>query len=168
MANEQTWAAQFASARQQAATSKKKEGQKTGTLGMIEEKAEELIQEPSKKALKACWLNCIETYGLTLIYVIFHFIMKYLGGPFSRFFCKMGSEGLFGITPPPPKEIPGAEAGAETAEIIVVVSLLLLLGLVLLLILVQIGFIGWILTEPMDAISAMGLGSVAEFIRGLF
>ncbi len=46
----------------------------------------------SAELLKQAWLNIIDSFGLTLFYINLHFVMYYLGGPLSEFFCTPGSE----------------------------------------------------------------------------
>ena len=42
------------------------------------------------EALEQSWLNVIDTFGVTLIYINFHFIMKYIAS--VRSFCEFGEE----------------------------------------------------------------------------
>jgi len=161
MANEQAWAAQLNGNRQQTATQNKK----NKLASMVEEKLEEVAQKPSQAALKYCWVSTVPSYGLSLLYVIFHFVIKYLPNPLSRFFCKMGEEGMFGVTPPPPKEVPGAEKGAELAEIIVVLALIGVLAIIFFLCIVQIGFIAWTISNVAEATALLG-GALVNQIAG--
>ncbi|MEA3272355.1 MAG: hypothetical protein U9P90_01655 [Patescibacteria group bacterium] len=167
MANEQSWGAQFNSNRAQTVTAKKKEEIKKGLMAKAGEKAVEPIQALTQKALRFSWLNLITSYGLTFLYIGFHAIMKYAGGIFSHFFCRLGEEGLFGLTPPPPKEVPGLIDATEWSEKIVVLSAFCIFGLMILVVFAQIVFLGWITTETIEVISEMGLSGIATFVRGL-
>ena len=100
------------------------------------------LQKLSEEALRQSWLNLIPSVGFTFIYIIFHFIFHYLGGPLSEFFCKPGKEGAFGLVPKINQPMGGKmtsqnetiEAGSEYAELVVFGAICLLLLIVTLLI----------------------------------
>lgn len=115
--------------------------------------AAEFIKSSSEEALRQSWLNIITSYGLTFLYIIFHFIGYYLGGPLARFFCRPGEEGAFGLIPKKylaPMKAAGGEteaaekitesvdAASEYAELTVVGAVCLLLLVIILLIVVLI------------------------------
>ena len=78
--------------------------------------SEDQIAMVSGIALRYAWLTLIPTFGLTLIYIIIHFIGKYLAS--SAWFCPFGSEWA-------PKGVPigSASSAVEYAEIIAFVIL---------------------------------------------
>jgi len=80
-------------------------------------------------ALKQSWLNIIDTFGLTLLYINFHFLGKYVAG--SSLFGEFGSEWA-----PPMAEKAGGKVGkmatgaAKFAEIILLLMLDFLIVLI--------------------------------------
>lgn len=48
----------------------------------------------SAQILTKAWLSCLTGLGalIAIPYINFHFIVHYIGGPFSRFFCAPGDE----------------------------------------------------------------------------
>ncbi len=92
--------------------------------------AKNCIRDLSAEALRQSWLNLIDSWGLTFIYIFIHFLGHYLGGPLSGFFCKFGEEGAFGVIPKQAQAAIGAiegktgagetiDAGSEYAELAV-------------------------------------------------
>jgi hypothetical protein len=69
---------------------KGKEG--TNPTAVAEKALTQKIREATGEALRQSWLNIIDSCLLTFLYIIFHFTMAYLGGPFSRFFPRPGRE----------------------------------------------------------------------------
>jgi len=69
---------------------KGKEG--TNPAAVAEKTLTQKIREGTAEILRQSWLNIGDSWGLTYFYIIFHFIMAYLGGPFSRFFPRPGRE----------------------------------------------------------------------------
>lgn len=120
-------------------------------------------KEGSKQLLAWAWRTVLVSYGLTLLYIMVHF---WLSIAWPEYVCKLGEEGLFGLTPVGKlsKNIPGAHTAANIAETIVVAFLHLILILILLIPLTLIGFIGWIHENPISAARNLGLGVIWEFI----
>jgi hypothetical protein len=93
----------------------------------------------SKEALKYSWLNLIDSVGLTFLYLILHFIVRYIAG--SKSVCRFGEEGAFGLIPKEAQTavsaVEGEEGlaskGSEYAEIIVFLSLLIIVSINLLI-----------------------------------
>lgn len=92
-----------------------------GKLGQIEEGAKDIAEKGANmltaQALKAAWLNLIDSLGLTLIYINFHFIGKYFAN--SSYFCDFGEEWVLKM--PGSDQVPGigtAKTGLKYAEII--------------------------------------------------
>ncbi len=48
------------------------------------------ISRATSEALKQSWLNLIDSYGLTLLYINFHVFSRFVFGP--KMFCKLGHE----------------------------------------------------------------------------
>jgi hypothetical protein len=104
---------------------------------------------PSKKFLKQSWLNIFETFGLTLLYINFHFILAYVIK--SPYFCKFGEEWLpaplaSGPVPTLKKRIPGLEIW----EIIGMFLADCILALLLFLVVATIVIILYALAHPLD------------------
>lgn len=182
MANEKAWAVQLNNSRQQSYVeeAKKEKGDDPGFI-------EETLQEPSKKALKWAWRSVVGTFGISLFYICFHFIGRYIGGPLSSFFCRMGEEGAFGILPEQEKiksitgglkgvPISGKKAekiektysvGSELAEIIVAGALTLIFLLIFLWFFAIICFVGYVLEETTGAFSLLGIPEPIHLILRL-
>lgn len=186
--------------------------------------ARQASRQGTGQILKLAWLNLIPSFGLTLIYINFHFIMAYLGGPFAEYFCKFGEEWLTagvpggggGTTAPPTKKppekspnekktqkgeqktttgqtesaskspaeetaegegqrgstgegdvTPTAGRSLEILEIILFLFLDFILAIIIFLIIVLIGTIAYIITEPLEAVKLI-FGLVVEIIRAIF
>lgn len=96
-----------------------KRGGKAGAGGTAIANA--AAQTITAELLKQSWLNLISSFGLTLLYINFHFVARYFAG--SQMFCRFGMEwfavkkmaGASGAPPPqkPPagKNGPAAPAG---------------------------------------------------------
>ena len=112
----------------------------------------------SKEALKYSWLNLIDSVGLTFLYLILHFVVRYIAG--SKIVCRFGEEGAFGLVPKEAQtaisSVSGEEGavskGSEYAEIIVFGSLLLIISTSLL-----ISFLALIC--PFIILGAAGIGA---------
>lgn len=97
------------------------------------------LHPASKEALKYSWLNLIDSVGFTFLYLILHFIVRYIAG--SKSVCRFGEEGAFGLIPKEAQTaISAAEGeeglaskGSEYAEIIVFLSLLIIVSVNLLI-----------------------------------
>lgn len=108
---------------------------------MAKRKLEATVTAPAKQGLnqllKQAWLNLIDSFGLTLIWINLHVFLKWVLG--EKLFCKLGEEWL-------PKQITEAGGGAaETAgrgigliEVMVLLILDLIVLFVILLILALI------------------------------
>ena len=121
--------------------------------GSIQEIGKEVTKQAGKQftaqILKTAWLNIIDTFGLTLLYINFHFILKYIVG--VNAFCEFGQEWAPPIPSQAGKTAGQAATGAvKWAEIILlfVLDILLMLAfflaiaLLLAPIFVAIGIIG--------------------------
>jgi len=77
---------------------KAKESKKQGALGKIKDEGlaamKNAISMATSEALKQSWLNIIDSFGLTLIYIYFHVFCRFVFGP--EVFCKLGHEWLGG------------------------------------------------------------------------
>lgn len=81
-------------AAQQASLKKEAEQKKGGALGVLKDKAVSAAMAPISKAtsgwLRQAWLNLIDTFGLTLIWINVHVLLSFILG--DKFFCKLGDE----------------------------------------------------------------------------
>lgn len=127
-------------------------GQLAQIMGNVIGEAEDAAREATGEALRQSWINLFTTYGLTFLYINFHYIMAYLGGPFARFFPKAGREWLSKFTkgmPLPEQLKKEAEetigAGIEPFEL----GLVILVDVLIILLLLAIIFIAYvIITDP--------------------
>src|SRR3989338_2371550 len=75
------------------------------------QKIKQAVTKPARAGtghlLKLAWLNLIDSFGLTYLYIVFHFVMAYFMPVLSNLFCKFGEEWV-------PQSI--AKAGGEEAE----------------------------------------------------
>lgn len=106
--------------------------------------------------LRAAWQFLIASFGLTLLYVNFHFLARYLGG--SRKFCEFGSEWN-------PQSIATGKVnfGLKYVEIGGLVFLNFLVLIIILGALTLLGIIGTILANPIEAIGVFGGEIVSYF-----
>lgn len=117
------------------------------------------IREGTAEALRQSWLNLIDSIFLTYLYIIFHYIMAYLGGPFSRFFPRAGREWIMknlGKTPMPEKT---KNWSIETTGAIIEPFELILFFLIAGLFMAQIlifAFIIYVFTHPCESVAAVG------------
>lgn len=123
-----------------------------------------------KEALKQSWLNIVETYGLTFIYINFHFIMAYLAK--NKYFCRFGQEGAlsFGGKTASLSQVDGgiSETLMEYAEIAILFVVNGLIMFILLLVACLISFIVWAITKPVEFVSEMGIGAIGQAIVDLW
>jgi len=63
-----------------------------------------------KEALRQSWLNLIDSFGATYLYIVFHFLNAYFT-PWSNLFCKFGEEWL-----PSTPAIPTPQAATKKAS----------------------------------------------------
>ena len=107
----------------------------------IKQKAKEKISEPAKQGtaylLKLSWLNLIDSFGLTLIYINMHVFLRWV---MPSMFCKLGDEWI-----PKQASVLGAdEAMKKTGQAIGIVEVLGLLLLDLLVLFIVGGAVTWI------------------------
>lgn len=117
----------------------KKEG-KEEEKNTFQKKAQTL----TKKILFWAWLNAIPSYGITLIYVWFHFLARYVAG--SKLFSRFGS--LLYKEKKSEKGETQRDPTDEYTEIILAGGLLLLFCLGILLFLIMIGTLTWAVVNP--------------------
>jgi hypothetical protein len=109
------------------------------TIGEVKEQANQLFQQGTAELLKQSWLNVISSYGLTLLYINFHFVAKYIGS--IRLFCDFGEEwtskmNKLSQAPGGGKAVQVAKAGLKYAEIIAILFIDFLLILIFLMVLI--------------------------------
>jgi len=117
-----------------------------GMAGAIEGVGEAAASKGTGELLKQSWMNLITSFGLTLIYINIHFVLRYLMG--IKFFCQFGEEWM--PSTPGVEEVVGKKA--EIAEIIALIFLDLLVLFAILGILTIIGFI----VNPQELIKLLG------------
>lgn len=75
-----------------------RKAKKKGALGKVKDEGlaamKNAISMVTSEALKQSWLNLIDSFGLTLIYIYFHVFCRFVFGP--EVFCKLGHEWLGG------------------------------------------------------------------------
>ena len=69
----------------------------------IAKKAKQVVEAAGKylrlltgRVLQGAWLGLLESFGLTILYIDFHFTMYYMGGPFKFIFMQPGQEWMMG------------------------------------------------------------------------
>jgi len=82
--------------------------------------AGEASQKATGKFLATAWLNVIDSFGLTLIYINIHVFLRWVFG--DRLFCKLGEEWL----PPQAGAVVGA-AGKKASQTIGIVEAMVLI-----------------------------------------
>ena len=119
--------------------------------------AEDAARKATGKALAESWISLwtFTSYGLTIFYINFHYVMAYLGGPFSRYFPKAG-EWLVDLVPGVKDALPGqlkksvekrVQATMEPFEI----GLTVLINVVIVVAVFGILFMGYILVTESPA-----------------
>ncbi|MDO8621651.1 MAG: hypothetical protein Q7R80_00265 [bacterium] len=121
----------------------------------------ELVRDPKSKlvgvasrlltgqALKASWRYLLPTYGLTLIYLNFHFCARHFAH--RKGFTPFGSEWKIWRT------VLGWPGFAlKYVEVIVLIFLDVLVALIILIALALLAIIGWAATHPLEAIAVIG------------
>lgn len=135
-----------------------------------QKKIEATVTAPAKQGtswlLKMSWLNLIDSFGLTLIYINIHVFLKWVLG--EKLFCKLGEEWL-------PKQIKeaGGEAGNTAGRGIGLVEVMVLLVLDL-IVLCAIGVVLALIVMIVDFMQAgfmekakMAVNFVIAMIGGL-
>ena len=129
------------SLREQVIRAKQEEARKKSLAGEAEEAAGQVGSKAAKvgtsRLLEMSWLNLIDSFGLTLIYINIHVFLRWVLG--EKFFCKLGEEWM-------PKKIAGAVEGAGQvagktagiAEVVLLIFLDLIAGAIILALLALI------------------------------
>lgn len=107
-------------------------------------------------ALRAAWQFLIASFGLTLLYVNFHFLARYLGG--SRKFCEFGAEWS-------PRTIMTGKPsfGLKYAEFLALFFLDALAIMIILAIAALLGMVVYAITHPCEFIGMIGYGYALVF-----
>jgi len=134
------------------------------------EKLEATITAPAKqgtsKLLQQAWINIIDSFGLTLIWINIHVFLRWVLG--DKFFCKLGEEWLPKIA---------AQAGGKAGEsagkmigLIEVMALLFIDLIILCAILVLLGIFLLICNIIQNPLSYIGeiLGMIWDAVTGVF
>lgn len=77
-----------------AAKKDEKAGIVSGLKNQVKAQAASAINTSTSNLLQKAWLNVIDSYGLTLLYVNFHVLCRFIFG--KQYFCKLGHEWLAG------------------------------------------------------------------------
>ncbi len=122
------------------------------------------IKQSTSKLLQQAWLNLIDSFGLTLIWINLHVFLKQIFG--EKFFCKLGEE-WFPNTPAispgsgGASEIANSEVGKKatksvgTVEVMGLVVLDLGCLLIIIAIFVIVGMILKVVNNPLETIAAL-------------
>lgn len=153
---EKEYKRQLESRRKTAAKRSTQGGAKGGAKGAAAQAISIIGKKITGQILQFSWLNLIDTFGATILYINFHFFGKYIAG--SNAFCEFGEE-WNPIGGMPGSEIGGAEmvtkkasSAAKWAEIILLFLIdffLILLAFFVIIILVSpvllaIGVLDWV------------------------
>jgi len=123
------------------------------------------VQKGSGRLLKLSWINLIDSFGLTYIYIVIHYIAAYFT-PISNLFCKFGEEWI----PETAKKEMGAEKAKRLSKKLELIEVAgcALIGLILLLliflILVIIGLLVYVISNPIEAIKDIGLKTLKKLL----
>ena len=138
----------------------------------LEAKVAAPARAATSKLLQQAWINLIDSFGLTLIYINIHVFLRFVLG--EKLFCKLGQEWV-------PKQIssvsgaPGEMAG-KTIGIAEVMALLILDLIAFFIILGALGLIAMIVswaTNPLSAVKAIydlgwsGVSVLVNLFEGL-
>lgn len=135
----------------------------------LKDKITGAIAAPAKQGtswlLKASWLNLIDSFGLTLIYINLHVFGHWVLG--DKFFCKLGEEWAPKLAATGGKEIAKSFGTAgKIAGIIEIMGLLLLDLAVLLIIFMNLALIV-IIVSFMGGAGWEGAKLIWELVKGL-
>ena len=109
--------------------------------------AQAVTNKWSKNFLRLSWTNLITSFGATLVYIIFHFICRYLAA--SRYFCYFGEEW---VPDGMGKEMDTEQKIFELFDIIALFLTVAVIGAFLLIIFVMLCIIIFSITHPGEAI----------------
>ena len=146
-------------------------GKPKQAIAQAKEAVGEISTKATGKFLQSAWLNVIPSFGLTLLYVNFHFAVVYLGG-LSNFFCRFGHEWVSTakqMTPPPAKKIAGkikdafgktgsqiagqiSDSMSKAVEIFEI-ALLLIIDFIIFIILLALMVVIYIIMNPLEVIN---------------
>lgn len=145
--NQATLNAKHNAARQAATQKKSRTKEEVADETSAKSKTADKLQAPSRYALKTAWLALLETFGLSLIYIDFHWIFSKIP-LFSSFFAEPGQEWLPETMPLDQRKKAGISLGLWEKIGIVLLNLLIIavFGIVITLFLVQI----WCITSPVQ------------------
>ena len=104
--------------------------------GGVKKATENLGKGLTASILKFSWLNVISTYGLTLLYINFHFIAKYMVN--SNYFVDFGKEWMYEIEKTSKVKAKGGSTAAKLGEIILLFIADLLLALIIIILLIAL------------------------------
>lgn len=135
------------------------------------------IQQGTSKLLQQSWLNLIDSYGLTLIWINVHVFLRWTVG--EKYFCKLGREWLptskgGGIAANTGTSqgsglllgLPAAGLGLLEAGVLAMLDLIVLLVIALNIILIAL--IVYIVLHPVDAINLIGISGFVDLIKARF
>lgn len=132
------------------------------------------VQQATSKLLQQAWYNAIETYGLTLLYVNVHVFLRWVIG--EKYFCKLGDEWLTKIGSS--GKIKSGSSGAFLLDLpargvgLLEVGLIIALDLILLLLILASlalpAMIVYLIVNPTEAASLLGLQVLVDLVSNAF
>lgn len=124
-------------------------GKRADQIQQLAESAGVQVSQITAIALRTAWQTLIASFGLTLLYINFHFAARYLAH--SRKFSEFGTEWN-------PRSIATGKPnfGLKYAEIGGMIFLDLLILLIVLSAIVYLAIIGWVYANPIDAATVLG------------
>ena len=163
------------------AKSEKEEGAAQKAIGQ----AKKSSQKGTGKILQQAWLNLIDSWGLTYLYIVFHFLNRYLT-PWGDFFCRFGHEWLPEMSPPASKTLTtkkedgtgwmpnsyydsGEDAikgCAELTEIMSCIGIGLLILILILIAFLLMSMIAYVFEHPFKTAAGIGWEAVKNLVGG--
>ncbi|PIY78538.1 MAG: hypothetical protein COY82_01955 [Parcubacteria group bacterium CG_4_10_14_0_8_um_filter_35_7] len=125
-----------------------KSSKKKKPLEEVGEMGAQATQMGTGHILKAAWLYLLPSLGLTSLYINFHAIVAYLGGPFTKFFCKLGQEWVPKVGKIGAKKLAPVGKGLEIGEVIVIIFMDIIIFLAILILVTII----YIITHPVETV----------------
>lgn len=144
-----------------------RQAQDKGVKGKMAGKAAAPAKQATSQLLKQAWINLIDSFGLTLIYINAHVFLRWVLG--DTFFCKLGEEWI-----PKQAAAGGGEAGKTAGKGIGIVEIMALLFLDLAVLFTVIMTLTWIYLlvdiylHPIKAVWTYGIKIIWEAIKPLF
>jgi len=144
-----------------------------GQMGkqMAMEAAAAPVGMATSELLQQSWYNLIDSFGLTILYINFHVVCRYVFG--EKFFCKLGHEwtgGKKGVSKSAGKtSIFGFAADAlGLGEVAVLIIVDLIVAFLIFIQILPIIIIVWMVLNPTEAAQLFGFGGLWEAVKAYF